>query len=274
MGNHRLCQSGSKCLVTTSLVPSTIPISHCKFGGKAVEVRRSYNGANPMVARMCVEINVLEKLQPDIPIQINGKTFFFKVQYEGIPQYCKICRHRGHAMSACYLRKENNEDDSKKKSTEKVANVEDLREKLNKKRGAGTLKNESKEDDGQNLEKSLTASTSGTKKVDGDVVPETPNSAAASKNDTKSRRVVIDGQNYNVLMHAKDPSNVSLNRMGNMTHKGYMDDMRRERELEAIESPLTNEGTDHQDIFLGEDVEVPYNDGLRVDSEDTESDIP
>ncbi|KAG8363015.1 hypothetical protein BUALT_BualtUnG0013700 [Buddleja alternifolia] len=108
--------------------------------------------ANPMVARMCVQINVLEKLQPDIPIHINGKTFFFKLQ------------------------------------------------------GAGTLEDESKEADGQNSKKSLTSSTSGTKKADGDVVPKTPNSAAGNKNDTESRRVVIDGQNYNVLMHAKDPS--------------------------------------------------------------------
>ncbi|KAG8390889.1 hypothetical protein BUALT_Bualt01G0130500 [Buddleja alternifolia] len=37
---------------------------------------------NPIVARICVEINVLEKLQPDVPIQIDGRQHYFKVQYE------------------------------------------------------------------------------------------------------------------------------------------------------------------------------------------------
>ncbi|KAG8371506.1 hypothetical protein BUALT_Bualt13G0094700 [Buddleja alternifolia] len=122
---------------------------------------------------------------------------------------CNIAKYVGIGDMRCLLAtfvKKIMKMTRKKKSTEEVANVEDLREKLNKKRGAGTLENESKEADGQNSKKSLTSSTSGTKKADDDVVPKTPNSVAGSKNDTESRRVVIDGQNYNVLMHAKDPS--------------------------------------------------------------------
>ncbi|KAG8387072.1 hypothetical protein BUALT_Bualt03G0215300 [Buddleja alternifolia] len=34
--------------------------------------------ANPMFARMCVEINVLDKLVPNVPIQKDGKSRFFK----------------------------------------------------------------------------------------------------------------------------------------------------------------------------------------------------
>ncbi|KAG8379283.1 hypothetical protein BUALT_Bualt07G0072400 [Buddleja alternifolia] len=33
---------------------------------------------NPVVARICVEVNVLEKLQFDVPIQIDDKTHYFK----------------------------------------------------------------------------------------------------------------------------------------------------------------------------------------------------
>ncbi|KAG8390823.1 hypothetical protein BUALT_Bualt01G0123600 [Buddleja alternifolia] len=66
---------------------------------------------NPVVARVCVELNVLERLQQDIPIQINGKTCYLKVQYEAIPEYCKICRHRGHSVAACYVQN-NIQDDA------------------------------------------------------------------------------------------------------------------------------------------------------------------
>ncbi|KAG8381199.1 hypothetical protein BUALT_Bualt06G0097400 [Buddleja alternifolia] len=97
---------------------------------------------NPVVARICVEINVLERLPSDIPIQIDGKTKFFKVQYEGIPEYCKICRHRGHSIATCYLNKENqgNQDDNDGDSPIKnfdndLKQGEDLRVRLDKKRG-------------------------------------------------------------------------------------------------------------------------------------------
>ncbi|KAG8378930.1 hypothetical protein BUALT_Bualt07G0035800 [Buddleja alternifolia] len=41
---------------------------------------------NPAVAWICVEINVLEKLQPDVPIQIDGRTHYFKIfNMKGFP---------------------------------------------------------------------------------------------------------------------------------------------------------------------------------------------
>ncbi|KAG8389622.1 hypothetical protein BUALT_Bualt02G0248200 [Buddleja alternifolia] len=91
---------------------------------------------NTCVARMCVELNVLEKLQKEIPIQINGKTQFCKVQYEGIPEYCRICRHRGHSMAACYVNNEKQENGATRNQTEQETEKgEELRALLDKKRG-------------------------------------------------------------------------------------------------------------------------------------------
>ncbi|KAG8365104.1 hypothetical protein BUALT_Bualt18G0069500 [Buddleja alternifolia] len=92
------------------------------------------------MARVCVEINILEKLQPDIPIQTDGVARFCKVQYEGVLDYCRICRHRGHSISSCYLKKERDEameDNITKETTgkEELKETEDLRAKLEKKRG-------------------------------------------------------------------------------------------------------------------------------------------
>ncbi|KAG8378904.1 hypothetical protein BUALT_Bualt07G0033000 [Buddleja alternifolia] len=92
---------------------------------------------NPVVARICVEINVLDKLQPDIPIQIEGHTRFCKVQYEGIPEYCKICRHRGHSIASCYLRKAQEDVGNDKIEEDAIENNEfqekgDLRDRLDK----------------------------------------------------------------------------------------------------------------------------------------------
>ncbi|KAG8372196.1 hypothetical protein BUALT_Bualt12G0041200 [Buddleja alternifolia] len=70
---------------------------------------------NPVVARICVEINVLEKLQQDVQVQINGKIQLLKIKYEGIPDYCRICRHRGHTMAACYANADTNEESDGKK---------------------------------------------------------------------------------------------------------------------------------------------------------------
>ncbi|KAG8370048.1 hypothetical protein BUALT_Bualt14G0077100 [Buddleja alternifolia] len=64
---------------------------------------------NPSLARICVEVNVMENLISEIPIQMEGKSCVLKIQYEGIPEYCKVCRHRGHSMTACLIRKDKDE---------------------------------------------------------------------------------------------------------------------------------------------------------------------
>ncbi|KAG8390121.1 hypothetical protein BUALT_Bualt01G0050600 [Buddleja alternifolia] len=80
---------------------------------------------NPVAARICVEINVLDKLTPDIPIQIDGQTRLCKVQYEGIPEYCRVCRHRGHTIAACYARKEKDDSGEKLNNEEPINNNEE-----------------------------------------------------------------------------------------------------------------------------------------------------
>ncbi|KAG8367624.1 hypothetical protein BUALT_Bualt16G0091600 [Buddleja alternifolia] len=40
--------------------------------------------ANPVMARICVEINILERLQQEIPVQVGDKICTLKIQYEGI----------------------------------------------------------------------------------------------------------------------------------------------------------------------------------------------
>ncbi|KAG8379878.1 hypothetical protein BUALT_Bualt07G0135100 [Buddleja alternifolia] len=75
---------------------------------------------NPTVARICIEINVLDRLQQDIPVQVEGKMCYLKLQYEGIPQYCSICRHRGHTISSCLASME------KTVSAENSVGLEDL----------------------------------------------------------------------------------------------------------------------------------------------------
>ncbi|KAG8388226.1 hypothetical protein BUALT_Bualt02G0103600 [Buddleja alternifolia] len=75
---------------------------------------------NPIVARICIEINVLDRLQQDIPVQVEGKMCYLKLQYEGIPQYCSRCRHRGHTISSCLASME------KTVSAENSVGLEDL----------------------------------------------------------------------------------------------------------------------------------------------------
>ncbi|KAG8369504.1 hypothetical protein BUALT_Bualt14G0020500 [Buddleja alternifolia] len=93
---------------------------------------------NPIVARICVELNVLEKLNHDIPIQMDGKNKLLKIQYEGIPEYCRICRHKGHSMAACFVNKEHSDSDDMnkgEKENQEWKEKVDLRKRLDIKRG-------------------------------------------------------------------------------------------------------------------------------------------
>ncbi|KAG8377015.1 hypothetical protein BUALT_Bualt09G0124200 [Buddleja alternifolia] len=93
---------------------------------------------NPIVARICVELNVLEKLNHDIPIQMDGKNKLLKIQYEGIPEYCRICRHKGHSMAACFVNKEHSDSDDMnkgEKENQEWKEKVDLRKILDIKRG-------------------------------------------------------------------------------------------------------------------------------------------
>ncbi|KAG8387125.1 hypothetical protein BUALT_Bualt03G0220700 [Buddleja alternifolia] len=97
---------------------------------------------NPVVARICVEVNIMEKLIPGIPIQIEGRTKFYKVQYQGIPEYCRICQHRGHSMAACFVRKEGEEENVVNSDNSEESRV-DLQKDGDKSGAAGIIMSES-----------------------------------------------------------------------------------------------------------------------------------
>ncbi|KAG8382235.1 hypothetical protein BUALT_Bualt05G0055800 [Buddleja alternifolia] len=253
--------------------------------------------ANPMVARICVELNVLDKLQPDIPIQINGKMIFLKVQYEGIPQYCKICRHRGHSMAACFLREENTGDNNDMQNT--VEHQVDLRTVLQKKRGnqpeigpqhkdADGLQDNEKPNDINDQDVMLSSTKrdylTANERQSQNSHQEENNSETMVRNtednfvnleSNETRMVDIQGQKYKVLVSDPNTSKRNTNESpkGNsIRESGYPEEIRRQRELElVVSSPTANEGNHVDDFTLGHDIRVSDNGGIDIDSEQTES---
>ncbi|KAK4428539.1 hypothetical protein Salat_1153700 [Sesamum alatum] len=56
----------------------------------------------PSVARVCVEINLLEPLQTEIGLGFGTNVVIQRVVYERLPKYCGACKHLGHAEEECY----------------------------------------------------------------------------------------------------------------------------------------------------------------------------
>ncbi|KAL0451242.1 UNVERIFIED_CONTAM: hypothetical protein Slati_1102300 [Sesamum latifolium] len=59
----------------------------------------------PSVARVCVEINLLEPLQSEVGLEFGTEMFIQPVLYERLPKYCGTCRHLGHGEEECYEKK-------------------------------------------------------------------------------------------------------------------------------------------------------------------------
>ncbi|KAL0311722.1 UNVERIFIED_CONTAM: hypothetical protein Sradi_5571500 [Sesamum radiatum] len=55
-------------------------------------------------ARVCTEIDLLKPLVKELDLQINGRTFVQKVEFEQVPQYCSLCKHVGHHDLECYTK--------------------------------------------------------------------------------------------------------------------------------------------------------------------------
>ncbi|KAL0377227.1 UNVERIFIED_CONTAM: hypothetical protein Sradi_3028200 [Sesamum radiatum] len=55
-------------------------------------------------ARVCIEIDLLKPLVKELDLQINGRTFVQKVEFEQVPQYCSLCKHVGHHDLECYTK--------------------------------------------------------------------------------------------------------------------------------------------------------------------------
>ncbi|KAL0405076.1 UNVERIFIED_CONTAM: hypothetical protein Sradi_2148400 [Sesamum radiatum] len=79
--------------------------SIAKFVGVPLQIADS-TFSRPMLsrARICIEIDLLKPLVKEFDLQINGRTFVQKVEYEQVPQYCSLCKHVGHQDSECYTK--------------------------------------------------------------------------------------------------------------------------------------------------------------------------
>ncbi|KAL0331740.1 UNVERIFIED_CONTAM: hypothetical protein Sangu_1719500 [Sesamum angustifolium] len=56
----------------------------------------------PSVARVCIEINLLESLQTEIGLGFATEVFIQQVIYERLSKYCGTCKHLGHTEDECY----------------------------------------------------------------------------------------------------------------------------------------------------------------------------
>ncbi|KAG8386946.1 hypothetical protein BUALT_Bualt03G0201600 [Buddleja alternifolia] len=197
--------------------------------------------ANPMVARICVELNVLDKLQPDIPIQINDNT------------------------------------GEKNDMQTIVEHQVDLRTLLQKKHGnqpeigpqdkdANGLQDKEKPNDINDQDDTLSSTKREYLK---DNVRQYQNSHQEENNSETM------GQKYKLLVSDPNTSKRNTNRSpkgDSIRESGYPEETRRQRELELVVlSPTANEGNQVDAFTLGHDIGVPDNGGINIDSEQTKS---
>ncbi|KAL0311725.1 UNVERIFIED_CONTAM: hypothetical protein Sradi_5571800 [Sesamum radiatum] len=79
--------------------------SIAKFVGVPLQIADStFSRSMLSRARICIEIDLLKPLVKEFDLQINGRTFVQKVEYEQVPQYCSLCKHVGHQDSECYTK--------------------------------------------------------------------------------------------------------------------------------------------------------------------------
>ncbi|KAL0455846.1 UNVERIFIED_CONTAM: hypothetical protein Slati_0923800 [Sesamum latifolium] len=91
----------------------------------------------PSVARVCVEVNLLEPLQIEVGLSFETEVVIQPVVYERLPKYCGVCKHLGHDEISYY-------EKNKLKASVQPAPVpalshEDLRVKLDAQRSQREL---------------------------------------------------------------------------------------------------------------------------------------
>ncbi|CAI9108618.1 OLC1v1008265C1 [Oldenlandia corymbosa var. corymbosa] len=59
------------------------------------------NLSRPSIARVCVEVDLLHDLPKRILLGTEEHSYFQKVTYENLPNYCLECRKVGHSMKDC-----------------------------------------------------------------------------------------------------------------------------------------------------------------------------
>ncbi|KAL0447058.1 UNVERIFIED_CONTAM: hypothetical protein Slati_1833700 [Sesamum latifolium] len=68
------------------------------------------DGIRLSVARVCVEIDLMNPQPSSIWVGTEGRYYAQTVTYERIPKYCSHCRHLGHGMEQCREGREKDED--------------------------------------------------------------------------------------------------------------------------------------------------------------------
>ncbi|CAI9112187.1 OLC1v1012593C1 [Oldenlandia corymbosa var. corymbosa] len=64
------------------------------------------NMSRPLVARVCMEVDLLKDLPKRIHLGVEGNTYFEAVPYENLPEYCMECSKIGHSVKNCKHTKE------------------------------------------------------------------------------------------------------------------------------------------------------------------------
>ncbi|KAL0285161.1 UNVERIFIED_CONTAM: hypothetical protein Sangu_2791600 [Sesamum angustifolium] len=89
----------------------------------------------PSVARVYVEINLLEPLQTEIGLGFGTEMIIQPVVYERLPKYCATCKHLGHDDDECYEKIKNRGSVRPVEGEDQRASDHaDLREKLDAQR--------------------------------------------------------------------------------------------------------------------------------------------
>ncbi|KAL0293181.1 UNVERIFIED_CONTAM: hypothetical protein Sangu_3243100 [Sesamum angustifolium] len=94
----------------------------------------------PSVARVCVEINLLEPLQAEIGLGFGTEMIIQPVVYERLPKYYATCKHLGHDYDECYEKINNRGPVRLVEGEDQIASDHaDLREKLDAQRAQREL---------------------------------------------------------------------------------------------------------------------------------------
>ncbi|KAL0367745.1 UNVERIFIED_CONTAM: hypothetical protein Sradi_3664600 [Sesamum radiatum] len=88
------------------------------------------DGIRPSVARVCVEIDLMNPHPTSIWVGTEGRYYAQTVTYERLPKYCSHCRHLGHGMEQCREGREKDADQVHPTEEE----IPDLRALLNRRK--------------------------------------------------------------------------------------------------------------------------------------------
>ncbi|CAI9117506.1 OLC1v1018906C1 [Oldenlandia corymbosa var. corymbosa] len=93
--NPRLLSSSVETLVPTT--PTILP-EPTVYKGEPSFLLSKEEDDRPLVARACMEVDLLKDLPKRIRLGVEGNTYFQAVTYENLPEYCTECSKIGHSV--------------------------------------------------------------------------------------------------------------------------------------------------------------------------------